>query len=79
MEMTDRNTESNHKDHHDPAFHIKKSKRTVLFPFLGNPLGMFNKQTAKDKLEEKQENNNCLSDFKQPVMGIVQPRDDADP
>ena len=51
----------------------------VLFPFLGNPLGMFNKQTAKDKLEEKQENNNCLSDFKQPVMGIVQPRDDADP
>ena len=40
---------------------------------------MLNKQAAKDKLEEKQENNNCLPDFKQPIMGIVQPRDDADP
>ena len=54
-------------------------KKDSSFPFLGNPLGMFNKQTAKDKLEEKQENNNCLTNFKQPVMGIVQPRDDADP
>lgn len=30
-------------------------------------------------MEEKQENDNGLSDFEQPVMGIVQPRDDTDP
>ena len=34
MEVTDGDSESNHKDHHDPAFDIKEGERTILFSFL---------------------------------------------
>lgn len=63
MERTDRDSESDHEDHDDPAFHVEERKRAMLPVFPGDPLGVFIEKPFEDQIGEKQENDGRFPDL----------------
>lgn len=79
MERPDRDPESDHDDHDDPAFQVEKRKRAMLPVFAGYSLGVLIKQPLEHEVEEQQEDNCCLADLEQPVLGVAIPGRNTDP
>ena len=79
MKRSDRDSESDHDNHDDPAFQVEKGERAMLTVFTGDPLGMLIKQPFEYKIEEQQEDNCRLADLEQPVLGVANPGRNPDP
>lgn len=60
--------ECDHHNHYDPAFDIKKRKRTIFILLLLDPLGMLVKQFLKYQIEEQKEYNDRLTNPEQLIV-----------
>ena len=72
------NTHRHHGGHDNPAFDIKKGKRTILLFFLANASGMFQVQSVEDKCEKYDRDSRGIQYFISQVMGGPVSTVDAD-
>lgn len=63
MESTDRDAESDHEDHDDPAFRVEEGEGAMFPVFPGDPFGVLIEETFENQVEEKQENDRRLADL----------------
>jgi hypothetical protein len=77
-EAPDRNTERNHKGHHQPAFRIEERKRTARGLLTMDAARVLTVQTQEYQREEEGENGRSLGDAEEGVAGHLAPGNQPD-